>query len=77
MKWHRLIADQTAGGRAVDIACFACGETGRLADMLCDTKGPAFQAYYHPSCLPKALIGEPVTTLRSRIGTTQTEATNG
>jgi len=68
MKWHRIISDQTAGARAVEVVCFSCGKMLRMSDALIDTKGPAYQGYYHRDCLPSGLKNEEITTLVSTVG---------
>lgn len=36
------------------VPCFHCGKPALLTEALADLDGPAFKAYYHPDCAPKA-----------------------
>lgn len=56
----RLLHDNSAGAYNVWVKCLACGKQSGLADMIVDTEGPAFQAYYHLACLPQEFKDRPV-----------------
>lgn len=48
----RLIKDTSPGARAVYVSCIReeCRKSIRLSDAVADIDGPAFLAYYCPSC---------------------------
>lgn len=49
----KLIKDTNPGAYVVMVKCLTCGKIRVLADMLIDTEGPAFRAYYcDPECRP-------------------------
>lgn len=53
------VRDYSPGAYAVSVVCLKCGKARRLSEMLIDPRGPAFQAYYCPECLPEAAIRWP------------------
>jgi hypothetical protein len=52
----RLVYDHSTGANAVSVQCYCCGTWHRLADMVSDLHGPAFQAYYCATCQPEGPV---------------------
>ena len=61
----KLIRDHSPGAYAITVYCIKCQERGKLSEMLVDTEGPAFKAYYHAWCLPE---GTDLPTTCNRYG---------
>lgn len=47
----KLAKDHSIGAHAVSVPCYKCGSMLRLSDAVMDLDGPAFEAYYHATCL--------------------------
>lgn len=54
-----LVYDHSPGAYNVRVQCLTCARMSLLSDMVIDRDGPAFLAYYCPTCAPVAAVEFP------------------
>lgn len=52
----RLVTDHSLAAAAVSVPCIQCGRMHVLAQSIIDRDGPAFRAYYCPTCAPQGKV---------------------
>jgi hypothetical protein len=56
----RLVTDHSLAAGNVSVPCYVCCKMHLLADSVMDLDGPAFKAYWCPTCFVKHRLHESV-----------------